>query len=35
MTPPPRWYRYNQSDNTSINQWENILTITTLVGGNA
>ncbi len=24
--PPPRWYRYY----TSINQWENVLSITTL-----
>ncbi len=29
--PPPRWYRYNRCDNTSINRWENVLTVTTLV----
>ncbi len=28
--PPPRCYRYNRSHNTSINRWENVLTITTL-----
>ncbi len=29
--PAPRWYRYNRCDNTSINRWENVLTVTTLV----
>ncbi len=30
---PPRWYRYNRCDNTSINRWENFLTVTTLPVG--
>ncbi len=29
--PPPRWYRYYRCCHTSINQWENFLTVTTLV----
>ncbi len=29
-TPPPRWYRYNRCCQTSINRWENVLTVTTL-----
>ncbi len=28
---PPRWYRYNWCCHTSINRWENILTVTTLL----
>ncbi len=28
--PPPRWYRYYRCCHTSINRWENFLTVTTL-----